>query len=37
MKSRKELAELLKFAIEDGDTDTLWFIVGELERGKENE
>jgi hypothetical protein len=31
MKSRKELAELLKFAIEDGDTDTLWFAIGELE------
>lgn len=31
MKSRKELAELLKFAIEDGDTDTLWFVIGELE------
>lgn len=32
MKTRKELAELLKFGVEDGDTDTLWFVIGELEK-----
>jgi hypothetical protein len=32
MKSRKELGELLKFGVEDGDTDTVWFVVGELEK-----
>jgi hypothetical protein len=35
MKTRKELAELLKFGIEDGDTDTVWFAVGELEKDDE--
>lgn len=33
MKTRKELAELLKFGVEDGDTDTVWFVIGELEKG----
>lgn len=32
MKTRKELAELLKFGVEDGDTDTVWFVIGELEK-----
>lgn len=31
MKSRKELAAILKSGVEDGDTDTLWFVIGELE------
>jgi hypothetical protein len=31
MKSRKELADILKAGVEDGDTDTLWFVIGELE------
>lgn len=35
MKTRKELAELLKFGIEDGDTDTVWYVVGELEKGED--
>lgn len=35
MKTRKELAELLKFGVEDGDTDTVWYVVGELEKGED--
>jgi hypothetical protein len=31
MKTRKELADILKAGVEDGDTDTLWFVIGELE------
>lgn len=31
MKSRKELAGILKAGVEDGDTDTVWFVIGELE------
>ncbi len=31
MKSRKELASILKAGVEDGDTDTVWFVIGELE------
>lgn len=34
MKTRKELAEILKAGIEDGDSDTIWFVVGELEKGE---
>lgn len=32
MKTRKELADILKAGIEEGDTDTVWFVIGELER-----
>lgn len=31
MKTRKELAGILKAGVEDGDTDTVWFVIGELE------
>ena len=34
MKTRLELAEILKSGIEDGDTDTVWFVIGELEKGE---
>ena len=37
MKTRKELAEILKAGIQDGDSDTIWFVVGELEREGEGE
>jgi hypothetical protein len=33
MMTRAELAALLKSGIEDGDVDTLWFVVKELEKG----
>ena len=32
MKTRKELAELLKEGIELGDINVVWFVVGELEK-----
>lgn len=32
MATNKELAELLKDAINFQDSDALWFIVGELEK-----
>ena len=35
MKSRKELADLLKVCVEEGDTDGVWFVIGELERESE--
>ena len=34
MKTRKELAGILTEAIEDGDIDAVWFVIGELERGE---
>jgi len=33
MMSRKELAEMLIHGIEEQDVDTIWFVVGELEKG----
>ena len=35
MKSRKELAEILIESIHQGDTDGVWFVIGELERESE--
>jgi hypothetical protein len=32
MKSRKEIADLLKDAIQGQDIDAVWFVIGELER-----
>jgi hypothetical protein len=34
MKSRKELAELLKFALQDMDSDGIWYVIGELEKSE---
>jgi hypothetical protein len=31
-KTRLELANILKEGIESGDSDMIWFVVGELER-----
>lgn len=33
--SRGELAEMLKGALEEQDSDAIWFVIGELERGDE--
>jgi hypothetical protein len=30
--NNKEIAELLKEAIEGGDVDAVWFAIGELEK-----
>jgi hypothetical protein len=30
----KEIAELLKDALENKDIDTIWFAIGELEKGE---
>ena len=30
--SNKKLAKLLISALEDGDTDSIWFVIGELEK-----
>lgn len=30
--NNKELAEMLKDSIENGDIDTVWFVIGELEK-----
>ena len=35
MKSRAELADLLRICIEEGDSDGVWFVIGELERESE--
>lgn len=32
MRSRQEIAELLKDAIEHQDIDAVWFAIGELEK-----
>jgi hypothetical protein len=32
--SRKKIAGLLSVAIEEGDTDLIWFAIGELEKGE---
>jgi hypothetical protein len=32
MRTNKELAQLLKDSLEDGDIDLLWFVIGELEK-----
>ena len=34
MKSREELANLLKQCLENGDIDGVWFVIGELEKGE---
>ena len=31
--TNKELAQMLKDVLEDKDIDTIWFVIGELERG----
>lgn len=33
MMTRAELATLLTQVISDGDSDGIWFVVGELEKG----
>ena len=30
--TNKKLAKLLISALKDGDTDTIWFVIGELEK-----
>jgi hypothetical protein len=30
--NNKELAEMLKDSIENGDIDSVWFVIGELEK-----
>lgn len=35
MKTRKELSQILSNAIEEKDTDALWWVVGELRKGEE--
>ena len=30
--SNEQLAQLLKDAINDGDTDVIWYVIGELEK-----
>jgi hypothetical protein len=37
MKTRKEIADLLKDAIQSQDIDAVWFAIGELEREGEDE
>jgi hypothetical protein len=32
--TNKKLAKILKSAIENGDIDAVWFVIGELEKGK---
>ena len=32
MKTRNEIAQLLKDALEGQDTDAIWFAIGELEK-----
>ncbi len=32
--SRKKIAGLLSVAVEEGDTDLIWFAIGELEKGE---
>jgi hypothetical protein len=36
MRSNKELAQLLKDSLEDGDINILWFVIGELEKEEAN-
>ena len=31
----KELADMLKDSIENGDVDAVWFVIGELEKGND--
>jgi hypothetical protein len=33
--NNKELAEMLKDSIENGDIDAVWFVIGELEKGND--
>jgi hypothetical protein len=30
--NNKELASILKDALEGGDSDSIWFVIGELEK-----
>lgn len=36
MRKNKEIAQLLKNAIEGQDTDAIWFAIGELEKNQED-
>jgi hypothetical protein len=31
--NNKKLASILVDALENGDTDAIWFVIGELEKG----
>ena len=33
--NNKELADMLKDSIENGDVDAVWFVIGELEKGND--
>lgn len=35
MRNGKEIAQLLKDALENQDSDAIWYVIGELERGED--